>query len=210
MRMLWNSPLAIVISAGLFFMPLSTGAVVHDGSPTIAVGENEQTDAVGAAAPAEEAAGLTELPSADQLKDSDDPLNDTPTAKPADDSRQPDGATHADSTGESAASALEGKRDQATQTDDTSGMDKSPRAGDKKGSAADSSQDDEDQDLKVNINTADEDELVESLKGIGPTKAKEIVKYREKHGPFKRIDHLKKVKGIGPAIFEEIKSQLEL
>jgi comEA protein len=48
----------------------------------------------------------------------------------------------------------------------------------------------------ININTADEAQLT-SLKGIGPAKAKAITQYRQEHGPFKTVDDLKKVSGIG-------------
>ena len=48
----------------------------------------------------------------------------------------------------------------------------------------------------VNINTADETQLT-ALQGIGPTKAKAITQYRQEHGPFKSVDDLKKVSGIG-------------
>ena len=48
----------------------------------------------------------------------------------------------------------------------------------------------------LNINTADEAQLT-SLKGIGPTKAKAITQYRQEHGPFKTVDDLKHVSGIG-------------
>jgi competence protein ComEA len=48
----------------------------------------------------------------------------------------------------------------------------------------------------LNINTADEAQLT-TLKGIGPTKAKAITQYRQEHGPFKTVDDLKHVSGIG-------------
>ncbi|MBI4357349.1 MAG: ComEA family DNA-binding protein [Gammaproteobacteria bacterium] len=48
----------------------------------------------------------------------------------------------------------------------------------------------------VNINTADQKTL-EALTGIGPSKAQAIVQYREKNGPFKTVQDLAKVKGIG-------------
>ena len=48
----------------------------------------------------------------------------------------------------------------------------------------------------VNINTASQAEL-EALQGIGPTKAKAIIEYREKVGLFASIDDLEKVSGIG-------------
>ncbi len=49
----------------------------------------------------------------------------------------------------------------------------------------------------VNINTADAEKIAESLKGIGLKKAKAIVDFRKKNGPFKTTDDLKQVKGIG-------------
>jgi competence protein ComEA len=49
----------------------------------------------------------------------------------------------------------------------------------------------------VNINTADAKTLAKSIKGVGDKKAKAIVVYRARHGRFKSVDELKKVKGIG-------------
>ncbi len=49
----------------------------------------------------------------------------------------------------------------------------------------------------VNINTADAETLKNELAGVGPTRAKAIVAYREKHGPFKKAEDLLKVEGIG-------------
>jgi competence protein ComEA len=45
--------------------------------------------------------------------------------------------------------------------------------------------------------------LSKALSGVGPGKAKAIVEYREKNGPFKSADELKKVKGIGKATLEK-------
>ena len=56
----------------------------------------------------------------------------------------------------------------------------------------------------VNINTADEAQLT-SLKGIGSTKAKAITQYRQEHGPFKTVDDLKKVSGIGDQTLAALK-----
>jgi competence protein ComEA len=56
---------------------------------------------------------------------------------------------------------------------------------------------------KVNINLADA-WLLDALPGIGPTKAQAIVDYRRHNGPFRSLDELHKVDGIGDAIFEEI------
>ncbi len=56
----------------------------------------------------------------------------------------------------------------------------------------------------VNINTATKEEL-EALPGIGPVKAQAIIDYRKANGPFKSIDDLKKVNGIGDATLDKIK-----
>lgn len=49
----------------------------------------------------------------------------------------------------------------------------------------------------VNVNTADAATLARELQGIGPAKADAIVAHRDKHGPFRSIDDLARVKGIG-------------
>jgi competence protein ComEA len=54
----------------------------------------------------------------------------------------------------------------------------------------------------VNINTADAATLAASLKGIGTSRAEEIVRYREAYGPFKSVDELTDVKGIGKSTLE--------
>ena len=59
----------------------------------------------------------------------------------------------------------------------------------------------------VNINTATKEQL-DSLKGIGPTKAQAIIDYRTKHGPFKSVDDLEKVPGIGPATMKDIRKDI--
>ena len=61
----------------------------------------------------------------------------------------------------------------------------------------------------VNINTADVKTL-ETLPGVGASKAQAIVDYRTAHGNFKSIDDLKNVKGIGDKIIEQIKGMVEL
>jgi competence protein ComEA len=57
----------------------------------------------------------------------------------------------------------------------------------------------------ININLASEEELSQ-LPGIGSTRARDIVLYREKYGPFKTIEDLKNVSGIGPITFDSIKN----
>ncbi len=59
----------------------------------------------------------------------------------------------------------------------------------------------------VDINTADASEL-ENLPMIGPVRATAIIEYRERNGPFVKIDDIMKVSGIGPAIFEKIEKQI--
>ena len=60
----------------------------------------------------------------------------------------------------------------------------------------------------VNINTADAKALAAAAKGIGQKKAEAIVHYRKAHGPFAKLQDLKKVKGIGPRTLQENKSNL--
>jgi competence protein ComEA len=60
---------------------------------------------------------------------------------------------------------------------------------------------------KININTATAAEL-DQLPGIGPALAQRIIDYRTQNGPFKTIEDLKKVKGIGDALFEQIKDRI--
>ena len=62
---------------------------------------------------------------------------------------------------------------------------------------------------KININQADAKALT-TLKGIGKDRAVKIIEYREKNGPFKKIEDLMKVKGIGKKIFEQNKNVLSV
>jgi comEA protein len=61
----------------------------------------------------------------------------------------------------------------------------------------------------ITLNTASPKEL-ELLPGIGPVLAEGIVAYRQEHGPFKRIDELLAIKGIGPKKLEKLRSYLRL
>ena len=58
---------------------------------------------------------------------------------------------------------------------------------------------------KVNINKAGVSDMVENLKGIGPSKAKLIILYRKSKGNFSSIEEIKNVKGIGDKVFDNIK-----
>ena len=60
---------------------------------------------------------------------------------------------------------------------------------------------------KININTASQAEL-ETLTGIGPTKATDIISYREENGDFSSIDEILNVKGIGEATLEKIREEI--
>ena len=60
---------------------------------------------------------------------------------------------------------------------------------------------------KIDINRA-EAWLLEALPGIGESRAQDIVDYRNKNGPFKRIEDLLQVKGIGEATFDRIKGYI--
>ncbi len=61
----------------------------------------------------------------------------------------------------------------------------------------------------VNINKADA-EALQMLNGVGPVKAAAIVDYRKKHGPFKNVDQLKEVPGIGDGILQKNKGNISL
>lgn len=60
---------------------------------------------------------------------------------------------------------------------------------------------------KVNINTADVEELT-TVSGIGESKAKAIIAYREENGNFKKIEDILNVSGIGEKLFEKIKENI--
>ena len=60
---------------------------------------------------------------------------------------------------------------------------------------------------RIDINRA-EPWLLQALPGIGEVRAQAIVAYRDEHGPFRRIEDLVKVSGIGPATFENLKDYI--
>lgn len=57
----------------------------------------------------------------------------------------------------------------------------------------------------LNVNVASADEMA-AIPGLGEKKSQAIVKFREKHGPFVKVEDLKKVDGIGDKLFGKIKS----
>lgn len=62
----------------------------------------------------------------------------------------------------------------------------------------------------VNINTADATTLAKSLTGVGPAKARAIVSYREKNGPFKSADQLAMVQGISQKLIDKNRADIRL
>ncbi len=62
------------------------------------------------------------------------------------------------------------------------------------------------QDL-VNINSAGVQTLI-TLPGIGKEYAERIVAYRDKYGPFKKVEDLLNVRGIGEKTFRKIRDRL--
>jgi len=62
----------------------------------------------------------------------------------------------------------------------------------------------------VNINTADAETISAELTGIGLSKAKAIVEYRKKHGPFRSVEDLSLVKGIGDKTVEKNRSDIQI
>jgi len=63
------------------------------------------------------------------------------------------------------------------------------------------------EDGKIRINTASKEQL-EKITGIGSRKAESILKYREEHGPFQKIEDLLEIDGIGAKSLEKIKDQI--
>lgn len=61
----------------------------------------------------------------------------------------------------------------------------------------------------INLNAAGEAELL-TLPGIGPAKAAAIIEYREVNGPFKSIEDIKEISGIGDKTFEKLKEEISV
>lgn len=59
----------------------------------------------------------------------------------------------------------------------------------------------------ININTADE-KLLTSITGIGETRARAIIAYREEHGPFTQTEDIKNVSGIGDSTYNKLKDEI--
>ena len=62
----------------------------------------------------------------------------------------------------------------------------------------------------VNVNKADAETIARELQGVGPSKARAIVEYRETNGPFESVKDLLKVQGIGPKVLEDNRKNILL
>lgn len=62
----------------------------------------------------------------------------------------------------------------------------------------------------VNVNTADAKTIAKELKGVGLSRAQAIVAYREKNGPFKSVDEVARVKGIGMKVVEQNRANIKV
>jgi len=61
---------------------------------------------------------------------------------------------------------------------------------------------------RIDLNAADAAALAAGIDGIGPAKAAAIVAYRAEHGPFKTVDDLLLVRGIGQATLDRNRDRL--
>ena len=62
----------------------------------------------------------------------------------------------------------------------------------------------------VNINSADAETIADGLKGVGLSRAKEIIRYRESFGPFASVDELAEVKGVGLSTIDKNRAVITL
>lgn len=62
---------------------------------------------------------------------------------------------------------------------------------------------------RIDINLASEEQLMQ-LPGIGPTRAREIIQYRQENGPFDKIEDILNVPGIGQVTFENLKDRIKV
>ncbi|KFC08637.1 putative exported protein [Trabulsiella guamensis ATCC 49490] len=75
---------------------------------------------------------------------------------------------------------------------------------------ADAAKPADDEGTKVSINTAPAEELARVMNGVGLKKAQAIVSFREEYGPFKTLDDLRQVPGMGSSLVERNLAHLML
>ena len=62
---------------------------------------------------------------------------------------------------------------------------------------------------QVDLNTASRDQLMQ-VKGIGPSLADRIIEFRKEHGPFRRVDDLLKIRGVGEKSLAKLRPHLKV
>jgi competence protein ComEA len=62
----------------------------------------------------------------------------------------------------------------------------------------------------VNINEADAETLAAGLQGVGESRARAIVEYREEHGPFVSVEELTEVNGTGEATLLQNRARISI
>jgi len=67
----------------------------------------------------------------------------------------------------------------------------------------------EDEQTVVNVNTATAEEL-QTLPGIGPARAQDLIQWRSENGPFEAVEDLLQVSGIGPATLDRLREQVRV
>jgi competence protein ComEA len=60
----------------------------------------------------------------------------------------------------------------------------------------------------LDINTASAEQIAEAMVGVGESKADAIIAFRKQHGPFKTVDDLVMVKGIGEKTLEKNRANI--
>lgn len=60
----------------------------------------------------------------------------------------------------------------------------------------------------LNINTATESEIAKTMYGVGPSRAKAIIKFRDENGEFKTLDQVTQVRGVSTAILEKNRDKI--
>jgi competence protein ComEA len=62
---------------------------------------------------------------------------------------------------------------------------------------------------RIDLNAADAVEL-DALPGIGPARARAIVRYREEHGHFAAVEDLARIPGFGPSALARVRDRVEV